>query len=155
MRFGAMAVTKPYDLICVGAMDVTKPYEFIVFGAMAVTKPYEFIGHGTMDVTKPYESIMFGAMAVTKPYEFIAFGAMEVTKPYEFYRVWEIRIKHFPPGPEQRRFWVSKRPLQSPPEKLGGFAPHLFRCLVGGTGGSRLSFSLGDSCSLGRFRRGS
>ena len=45
-RFGAMDVTKPYQLIEFGAMDVTKPCKFIGFGAMDVTKPYEFIRCG-------------------------------------------------------------------------------------------------------------
>ncbi len=39
--------------------------------------------------------------------------------------IWEI---NYPPGPGNRRFWVSKRSLsaRSPPEKVGGEAPHLF-----------------------------
>jgi hypothetical protein len=44
IRFGAIDVTKPCNLIGFGAMDVTKACTFIWFGAMDVTKPYKFIG---------------------------------------------------------------------------------------------------------------
>ena len=50
MKFGAMEVTKPYQLIGFGAMEV--PYQFVRFGAMDVTKPYQFIWFGAMEITQ-------------------------------------------------------------------------------------------------------
>ncbi len=71
--------SKPYKFICFGAMDVTKPYELIEpwmsrlrFGAIDVTKPYKFIRFVAMDATKSYQLI--GPRMSPKPINLYALG---------------------------------------------------------------------------------
>ena len=83
-------------------MDVTKLYEFVRFGAMNVSKPYEIYkvwGHGCHQITYICMYIYIyvyiyiyidtdrhrpvaGGRALAKPSKFIVFGDMDVDKPY-------------------------------------------------------------------------
>ncbi len=47
------------------------------------------------------------------------------------YLCWEINKTKLPPDPEIAYFWDGPSPPRDPPEKVGGFAPHLFRRVFG------------------------
>ncbi len=55
-----MRGTKPYIFIGFGAMDVTKPYDMYMVWGHVSPNPIHLYGLG-LDVTKPYKFIKFGA----------------------------------------------------------------------------------------------